>query len=288
MVNCNINTSDHFCKYTVFCVCVDLEYNLTCPRVCWSSFTLAEISLNPRKDTTLLHLVSVVRSQSCSATVFGTDLPERQSSTREGLFINAHSPASCSGILTLWHYCFYNENAGDDGIARFAIHRRDSANSYSRVYTEERVSVSPIPSSPTFSCHTLTPSQSNFQVEPDDIILACISSNNPLDVLAETASGYQVYASKNAIGGCGGSSIPDSISLSDGDSYELLSGFAIHVYAGEFDLNVLHIESGFYFVIHYSHYYYIIAGHVTYSQSQALNQVTCLHFKSLKAHLSVQ
>ena len=32
----------------------------------------------------------------------------------------------------------------------------------------------------------------------------------------------------------------------------------------------------------------IIAGHVTYSQSQALNQVTCLHFKSLKAHLSVQ
>ena len=54
MVNCNINTSDHFCKYTVLCVCVDLEYNLTCPRVCWSSFTLAEISLNPRKDTTLL------------------------------------------------------------------------------------------------------------------------------------------------------------------------------------------------------------------------------------------
>ena len=53
MVNCNINTSDHFCKYTVFCVCVDLEYNLTCPRVCWSSFTLAEISLNPRKDTTM-------------------------------------------------------------------------------------------------------------------------------------------------------------------------------------------------------------------------------------------
>ena len=150
----------------------------------------------------LLHLVSVVRSQSCSATLFGTDLPKTHSSSRKGLFINTQSPASCSGILTLWHYCFYNEYAGDDGIARFVIYRRDSANSYSRVYREERVLVSSIPSSPSFSCHTLTPSQSNFQVEPDDIILACINSNNPLDVLAET-SGYQVYASKNAIGGCG-------------------------------------------------------------------------------------
>ena len=43
--------------------------------------------------------------------------------------------------------------------------------------------------------------------------------------------------------------IPDSISLSDGDSYELKSDFAIHVYAGEFDFNVLHIESEFLFII---------------------------------------
>ena len=203
----------------------------------------------------LLHLVSVVRSQSCSATVFGTDLPETNSSSGRGLFINAQSPASCSGILTLWRYCFYNENEGSEGITRFVIYRRDSANSYSRVYREGRITVS-IPSSPSFSCMTLTPSQSNFQVEPDDIILACIDNNKPLDVLAESASGYQVYASKNAIGSCGGNGIPDSISLSDGDSYELKSDFAIHVYAGEFDLNVLHIESGFYFVVHYSHYYY--------------------------------
>ena len=192
----------------------------------------------------------MVRSQSCSADLFGTDLPERESSSAKGLFINAQSPASCSGILTLWHYCFYSENEGSEGITRFVIYRRDSANSYSRVYREVRVSVSPIPSSPSFSCHTLTPSQSNFQVEPDDIILACINSNNPLDVLAETASGYQVYASKNAIGSCAGNRIPDSISLSDGDNYELKSEFAIHVYAGEFDLNVLHIESEFLF------YYY--------------------------------
>ena len=180
----------------------------------------------------LLHLVSVVRSQSCSATVFGTDLPETNSSSRKGLFINAQSPASCSGILTLWHYCFYSEG-GSDGRATFAIYRRNSA-SYSRVYREDRISES-IPNS--FSCRTLNPSQSGIQVEPDDIILACIDEDKPLDVLAESASGYQVYGSRNSIGGCVSSSIPGSISLSDGDSYELLSGFALHVYAGEFDKN---------------------------------------------------
>ena len=186
----------------------------------------------------LLHLVSVVRSQSCSATVFGTDLPERQSSSSSGLFINAQSPASCSGILTLWHYCFYNENSGRTGRARFAIYRRDSANSYSRVYTEDQIIVS-IPSSPSFSCTTLTPSQSNFLVDPDDIILACFvdeGSDKPLDVLAERASGYQVYGSKTSIEGCGNNDIPASVSLSDNDSYELKSNFTVHVYAGEYGL----------------------------------------------------
>ena len=163
--------------------------------------------------------ISVVRSQSCSATVFGTDLPETHSSSRTGLFINAQSPASCSGILTLWHYCFYSENA-------------DSTNSYSREYREDRIAVS-IPSSPSFSCRTLTPSQSNFQVEPDDIILTCIDEGRPLDVLAESASGYQAYASKTSIGGCRNDDIPDSISLSDSNKYESISSFAVHVYAGE-------------------------------------------------------
>ena len=179
----------------------------------------------------LLHLVSVVRSQSCSATVFGTDLPETHSSSSRGLFINAQSPASCSGILTLWHYCFYNENAGSTGRARFAIYRRDSANSYSRVYTEDQITVS-IPSSPSFSCTTLTPSQSNFQVEPDDIILACIDGDDPLDVLAESASGYQVYASTILNKECS-VDIPSSFSTTS-NSYEQLSNFAIHVYAGKF------------------------------------------------------
>ena len=96
-----------------------------------------------------------------------------------------------------------------------------------------------IPSSSSFSCMTVTPSQSNIQVEPDDIILACFvdeGDDKQLDVLAESASGYQVYGSKNSIDGCRKSDIPDSVSLSDSNSYELLSGFAVHVYAGEYGL----------------------------------------------------
>ena len=67
-------------------------------------------------------------------------------------------------------------------------------------------------------------------------MLACIDKNDrKLDVLAESASEYEVYGSKAFINGCGNNRIPDSISLSDGDSYQLLSSFAVHVYAGEFD-----------------------------------------------------
>ena len=93
-----------------------------------------------------------------------------------------------------------------------------------------------IPSSPSFSCRTLTPSKSNIQVEPEDIVLACIDKNDrKLDVLAESASGYEVYGSKTSIKGCGDNRIPGSISLSDSNKYENISSFAVHVYAGEFD-----------------------------------------------------
>ena len=88
-----------------------------------------------------------------------------------------------------------------------------------------------IPSSPTFSCDVSIPSQSNIQVDPDDIILACIDNNNPLDVLAESASGYKVY--QGSSDSCGNSDIPASVSLSNGDR---LSNFAVHVYAGEYGL----------------------------------------------------
>ena len=173
----------------------------------------------------------MVRSQNCSAAVFGTNLTETRPSSRTGLFINTQSAASCSGILTLWHYCFYNENAGSEGITRFAIYRKKknnnkSDNRYDRVYSEGKISES-IPSSPSFSCKSLTPSETNIQVEPGDIILACIHNNNSLDVLAESASEYEVYAK----GGCEeDKKIPNFISLSD---YELISNSAVHVFAGE-------------------------------------------------------
>ena len=93
--------------------------------------------------------------------------------------------------------------------------------------------MSPIPSFPTFSCHTLTP-QNDFQVEPEDIILACIFNDKPLDVLTESASGYEVYHSLDSTQpspGCTPTDIPGSVSL---PSYNRLSNSAIHVYVGEY------------------------------------------------------
>ena len=169
----------------------------------------------------------MVRSQSCSATVFGTDLPETHPSSSKGLFINTQSPASCSGILTLWHYCFYNEDAGSKGRARFAIYRRDSASSYSRVYIEQEILLM-IPNSPDFTCDTLTPSESSIQVHPEDIIVACSDS---VDMLSEDVSGYEVFRSKATISTCSETDLPDFFPPTD-DSYEL-TDLALHVFAGK-------------------------------------------------------
>ena len=94
------------------------------------------------------------------------------------------------------------------------------------MYSEEELTVS-IPNS--FTCTNHTPSQSDFQVEPDDVILACIDGDSPLDVLAESASGYQVYASTSSDWSCD-NDIPSYFLTSN---YEQLSNFAIHVYAGK-------------------------------------------------------
>ena len=183
----------------------------------------------------LLHLaiVSVVRSQSCSATVFGTDLQEEHSpSGRTGLFFDTQSPASCSGILTLWRYCFYNANAGSEGRVRFSIYRKDSDSdtSYSREFTDEVITLSSIPSSPSFTCDTLIP-RSNVQVHPGDIIATCIHPSLPLDAMAMlgSGSGYQVYASTTSLLHCGPNIYPDFSTTND----ELLPDFAVHVFAGK-------------------------------------------------------
>ena len=183
----------------------------------------------------LLHLaiVSVVRSQSCSATVFGTDLQEEHSpSGRTGLFFDTQSPASCSGILTRWRYCFYNEYAGSQGRVRFSIYRKksDSDTSYSRNFSDAIITLPSIPSSPSFTCDTLIPSNPNVQVHPGDIIATCIHPSFPLDAMAMlgSGSGYQVYTT--SVSHCGPNDYPDFSTTDD----ELLRNFAVHVFAGKY------------------------------------------------------
>ena len=183
----------------------------------------------------LLHhlaIVSVVRSQSCSATVFGTDLQEHSPSGRTGLFFDTQSPASCSGILTRWRYCFYNAYAGSEGRVRFSIYRKDSDSdtSYSRAFIDDAIITLPsIPSTPSFTCDSLIPSNPNVQVHPGDIIATCIHPSWPLDAMAMlgSGSGYQVYTT--SVLHCGPKIYPDFSTTND----ELLPDFAVHVFAGK-------------------------------------------------------
>ena len=141
-------------------------------------------------------------------------------------------------MLTLWRYCFYNDSNENVGRARFSIYGREpDQDGYFMKYSEPELSIDMDPHSPAenLTCGTLTPSSNSVKLDPGDVIVACIRSSSPLNLLSETIeidSGYQVYASEaGRISTC--DNFPEDISNNELDnSYQLRSDFVLHVFAG--------------------------------------------------------
>ena len=143
----------------------------------------------------------MVRSQSCSATtVFGTDSQEIVSKplyADQGLFFNTNATAPCTGILTMWHYCYYTEppeNELASGRIRFGIARPlQSGNANSLKILEDSFTDATIEidssSVSSLVCGNHTPSTSNFQVEAGDVLLACVNESSPIRVVSSGVSG---------------------------------------------------------------------------------------------------
>ena len=188
----------------------------------------------------LLHFVSMATAtQSESCNEFGNDVTlDGGGDFLSGLFFLTDSPASCSGILTSWHYCFY-DNVPDSGYAyaKFGIYRKNSTSQYCLVYSEDQIQDTlTTVNRPPHECRSFTPSQSNFQVEPGDIIAVCMPGTTGMDALPLLGLGradgeaYRLEYESNS------DCIPtliDSIDTVGINNLEIIHGGVVHVYAGE-------------------------------------------------------
>ena len=118
-----------------------------------------------------------------SQTCIGNDDGELSVESSTGFFMNDASPATCSGTLTQWRYCYYTGQTQPGATARLGLYRNVGTNSYDLVSgSETLVTVSSVPSSPSFMCGVVAPPQ-NVVVMSGDIIGACLPSANNVDAI---------------------------------------------------------------------------------------------------------
>ena len=128
--------------------------------------------------------VSVGVSQTCIGNDDG-ELLSAESLT--GFFMNDASPATCSGTLTQWRYCYYTGQTQPGATARLGLYRNVGTDSYELMSgSETQVTVSLVPSSPSFVCGAVAPPQ-NVAVMPGDIIGACLPESNAIALLSDVS-----------------------------------------------------------------------------------------------------
>ena len=125
--------------------------------------------------------VSVGVSQTC----IGIDDGELSVESSTGFFMNDASQATCSGTLTQWRYCYYTGQTQPGATARLGLYRNVGTDSYELASgSVTLVTVSSVPSSPSFVCGAVAPPQ-NVAVMPGDIIGACLpSASNAIALLS--------------------------------------------------------------------------------------------------------
>ena len=138
--------------------------------------------------------VSVGVSQTCIGNDDGeqvingeSELYVESDSTR--FFMNDASPATCSGTLTQWRYCYYTGQTQPGATARLGLYRNVGTDSYELVSgSETQVTVSSVPSSSfsSFVCGAVAPPQ-NVAVMPGDIIGACLPESNAIALLSDVS-----------------------------------------------------------------------------------------------------
>ena len=176
----------------------------------------------------------------------------RTARDRDDFYLNVADPASCSGIIKYFSYCYYRPAAAPSYVFTFAIYRQSSSvngvyDIVSSVFIAERTSsdVTTDLDGEDFACMNLTLNDT-VPVNAGDVLGACISDPSggvrQLDIVGRLIDGesHSSMLLRAGVTGCTPDSVPSSVIPSKTSGSRLL-----HLYAniGIFTLVSKYISS---------------------------------------------
>lgn len=175
--------------------------------------------------------------QSSCEDSFGTDDTQfRNSSTSESFYINLNRPASCSGTVSSFSYCYYrpdNVTNDHDYTFKFAVYRKQTfLDRYSRVSPVNVVSRKGSNLN-AFNCSQYTPVVP-ITVKAGDVLGICIinssgNGNEGLTIVSkEISHPTTLFLTASSPDLCANNEIPDGFQLS---SLTESSDTVLHLYA---------------------------------------------------------
>ncbi len=165
---------------------------------------------------------------------FGSNLPNPLSgNSRTGLFLNLENRAQCSGTVTAYHYCYY-DNTGENVMVVFFMVFRESGGDYTLIEGSRRIVTRTDAEVNGFGCDVLQLDEAQqFQVQENDIIAACTvdhSNLRPLHVHSSSGGG-DLYVINGFDTGSTDSCSSAELSTISGNDLQRQDDFALHLYA---------------------------------------------------------
>ena len=142
-----------------------------------------------------MSIIGTASGQSDTCPTFGTDQTSIDCSREERIFLNFEAPSQCRGNVTLWNYCHYrsekgeecsdDDDSGDNNPntlygAKLLVYRRSSPTSEDYVQVPGSVTELVLVDTNVraqFRCGTITAAQP-FEIQENDVIAACVWDDN--------------------------------------------------------------------------------------------------------------
>ena len=138
-----------------------------------------------------------------------TEVPETNFLDDNGQYLDFGHPATCTGNLTAWHYCYYAADIteSDTYTVEFRIWRMGNGNSFDRIHNYLlSMEIDPLSNNETLICETATLNLSTpLDVQENDILgayipLTRILGGRRLNIVARDTADFGLFVDTRSAG----------------------------------------------------------------------------------------
>lgn len=143
-----------------------------------------------------------------------------------GLFLSISNFTLCAGKATAWNICYYNSTTDDEVVTSFRVYRPSLLWPMYDLVPGSASGFIVFPrSTEAYTCMNFNISESQqFDVQPGDILAACVFSNINMLGIVGSVSGASVLRARTSC-----TILPDSIGIYTGT---VLDGYTLHINLG--------------------------------------------------------